>query len=454
MADYYAYGTAPANWQGWLGSTYSGTDTSGTWHFDVGVQAINGWHYEVSSVHWSLSFGGTVIGSGSGSFSVGTNGWVKLGSCSVTKYRTHSRQDFAISFSVWISGTSFDGTSSWSGSDWLGGKASWYVSYDGAGGSTPASQTKWYGEALTLAGAPSRAGYGFDGWLGSDGTTYAAGSSYTANASATMTAKWHRLYVPPACTLKAVRTGSASSTAEAPAGGYAYVAATWKVDTSVTSGNTSKSVKIEYRTVGASSWTAATTGGTQAGTSGTATAHFAAAMEASYEIRATVTDSVQATSWTATLGTAAVAIDFGAGGRSIGLLGMASDTPDTLTVGSTTIGKATADLMASCETGLLYGSTAPYGTYIIWSRVGLTVTLRWKVDQAGIAYWTCGAILPERVRPRQSIYAAGVRLDSSSEITNNTAYCFVSIGGTVSFRCSSESAGGFNAGVATWQLEP
>ena len=453
MADVWYYGNEVSNWVGYLGSTYIGSVTGGTWELEVGFQARNGWHFELGDTNWSISFDGAVVASGKGAVTVGTNGWVTLGKATVSRSRTTSRQDFAIGFSVWR-GSPFGGTSSWSGSDWLGPLDSWTVSYDGNGGSTPASQTKWYGEALTLAGAPSRAGYGFDGWLGSDGTTYAAGSSYTANASATMTAKWHRLYVPPACTLKAVRTGSASSTAEAPAGGYAYVAATWKVDTSVTSGNTSKSVKIEYRTVGASSWTAATTGGTQAGTSGTATAHFAAAMEASYEIRATVTDSVQATSWTATLGTAAVAIDFGAGGRSIGLLGMASDTPDTLTVGSTTIGKATADLMASCETGLLYGSTAPYGTYIIWSRVGLTVTLRWKVDQAGIAYWTCGAILPERVRPRQPIYAAGVRLDSSSEITNNTAYCFVSIGGTVSFQCSSESAGGFNAGVATWQLEP
>lgn len=454
MADWYAYGSAPANWQGWLGSTYSGSDTSGTWRFDVGVQAINGWHYEVNAVRWSLSFGGTVIGSGTGSFNVGANGWTTLGSCSVTKQRTHSRQDFSIVLSVWISGTAFDGTSTWSGSDWLGPLDSWSVTYDGNGGSTPASQTKWNNETLTLAGAPSRTGYGFDGWKGSDGKTYGAGASYTGNAALSLVAQWHQLYRSPTCTLKAVRTGSASSTAEAPAGGYAYVTAAWKVDTSVTSGNKSKSVKLEYRTVGASSWTTASTGGTQTGTSGTATAHFAAALASSYELRATVTDSVQATQWTATLGTAAVAIDFGANGRSVGLLGMASDTPDTLTVGSTTIGKATAELMASCETGLLYGSTAPYGTYIIWSRVGLTVTLRWKVDQASTEYWTCGSILPERVRPRQSIYAAGVRLDSSSNLTNNTAYAFVGIDGTVSFQCASEIAGGFNAGVATWNLEP
>ena len=451
MADYYAYGSAPANWQGWMGSTYTGTDTSGTWHFDVGIQAINGWHYEVNTVHWSLSFGGSVIGSGSGSFTVGTNGWVTLGSCSVTKTRTHARQDFGISFSVWISGTSFDGTSSWSGSDWLGGKAAWAVSYDGNGGSTPGSQTKWNGEALTLAGAPSRAGYGFDGWSGSDGQTYAAGASYTANAAVTLTAKWHQLYVPPACTLKAVRTASASSTAEAPAGGYAYVTAVWKVDTSVTSGNSAKSVKIEYRTVGASSWTTASTGGTQTGTSGTATAHFAAALTSSYEVRATLTDAKQATSWTATLGTAAVPFDVGPKGRSIGLLGMASDKADTIAVGSSVQTKAIMERLIQTEGGTLYGSESATGTYIIWRRRGLTVTLQWKLDQAGNGYWVCDKALPASARPKQNLYAAGVRLDSGSNITNNTAYCFIGNDGLLGFQ--SMGSGAFNAGTATWQVD-
>lgn len=450
MADYWAYGSAPANWQGWLGSTYSGTDTSGTWHFDVGIQAINGWHYEVNSVHWSLSFGGTVIGSGSGSFYVGANGWVTLGSCNVTKYRTSSRQDFAISLSVWISGTSFDGTSTWSGSDWLGALASWTVSYDGNGGSTPASQTKWLGQALALAGTPSRTGYGFDGWKGSDGTTYVAGASYTGNAALTLTAQWHQLYVPPSCTLRAVRTASASATEESVAGSYAYVTAAWKVDTSVTSGNKSKSVKLEYRASGSSNWTAIAAGGTQTGTSGTATAHFAAALASSFEVRATLTDAKQAASWTATLGTAAVPLDIGPKGRSIGLLGMASDTPDTIAVGSKTLPKATAELMASYESGVLYGSEAATGPFVIWTRIGLLCTLRWRVDQASMNYWVCGSVLPERVRPKQNLFAAGVRLDSSGNITNNTAYCFIDSNGSLGFQ--SMGSGAFNAGVAVWPI--
>lgn len=96
----------------------------------------------------------------------------------------------------------------------------WTVSYAANGGSsTPASQTKLYGQALTLRGAISRSNatatytvsysanysggtnpssgtatkttkYSFNGWKATNGTTYAAGGSYTANAATTMTAQW------------------------------------------------------------------------------------------------------------------------------------------------------------------------------------------------------------------------------------------------------------------------
>jgi len=96
----------------------------------------------------------------------------------------------------------------------------WTVSYNANGGSsTPASQTKLYGQALTLRGAISRSNatatytvsysanysggtnpssgtatkttkYAFNGWKATNGTTYAASGSYTANAATTMTAQW------------------------------------------------------------------------------------------------------------------------------------------------------------------------------------------------------------------------------------------------------------------------
>lgn len=448
MADYYAYGSAPANWQGWMGSTYTGTDTSGTWHFDVGIQAINGWHYQVNAVHWSLSFGGTVIGSGTGSFNVGTNGRVTLGSCSVTKYRTHARQDFPISFSVWISGTAFHGTSSWSGSDWLGGKASWAVSYDGNGGSTPGSQTKWYGEALTLAGAPSRAGYGFDGWSGSDGRTYAAGGSYTVNSSATMTAKWHRLYVPPACTLSVVRVSASSGTTEMVSGAYAMATAAWQVDTSVTSGNAAKSVKFEYRVRGASTWSAATTSGTQTGRSGTARAWFAASTGSSYEVRCTITDSVQGTSFTATVGTAVVPIDFGCKGRSVGLLTVASDTPDTISMRGTMVADGAKYPIGDSGWKMLYDGGAANG-YIKYRRFDNLVVMEFSVLKEINGLWKAGT-LPAGYRPDAMTHIAALTVGNDGVPLDHVTGATVDSSGNVTIGAAAHVAGQWAEGTACW----
>lgn len=72
---------------------------------------------------------------------------------------------------------------------------SYTISYKANGGSgAPSSQTKYYGQTLTLSTTiPTRNGYTFKGWsTSSDATsaTYSAGSSYTANAEATLYAVW------------------------------------------------------------------------------------------------------------------------------------------------------------------------------------------------------------------------------------------------------------------------
>ena len=58
----------------------------------------------------------------------------------------------------------------------------------------PSSQTKVYGQTLTLSAAvPTRWGFTFAGWATSPGTdkkTYDAGASYTANEAVTLYATW------------------------------------------------------------------------------------------------------------------------------------------------------------------------------------------------------------------------------------------------------------------------
>ena len=75
-------------------------------------------------------------------------------------------------------------------------RASYAVNYYANGGSgAPSSQTKWYGETLTLSTTkPYRSNYTFWHWNTSStnaGTSYSAGASYTGNASLNLYAIWN-----------------------------------------------------------------------------------------------------------------------------------------------------------------------------------------------------------------------------------------------------------------------
>ena len=74
---------------------------------------------------------------------------------------------------------------------WL--KDEYTISYDVNGGITeaPESQTKLYGEAITLTSAtPYRIGYKFMGWETPEGNVYASNSTFEEDASVTLSAQW------------------------------------------------------------------------------------------------------------------------------------------------------------------------------------------------------------------------------------------------------------------------
>jgi len=109
--------------------------------------------------------------------------------------RGHSAYNIGLSTSYW--GETVDGYGSVGESGGnsttvtIPAKDSYGVSYNANGGSsTPAGQTKWYGENLTLNGSTSREGYTFQYWKGSDGGTYYNGSVFTGNYGLTLTAVW------------------------------------------------------------------------------------------------------------------------------------------------------------------------------------------------------------------------------------------------------------------------
>ena len=138
-----------------------------------------------------------------------TTGTCAAGAASATKAvswswsftRTHEKQDgWSIDLDAEIGSTTshddffeagyFDFT--------VPAKSSYAVTYNNNGGTgTHASQTKWYGETLTLTTGthPTRTGYVFKGWntkADGSGTAYSASNvSYTANAALTLYAIWN-----------------------------------------------------------------------------------------------------------------------------------------------------------------------------------------------------------------------------------------------------------------------
>lgn len=104
----------------------------------------------------------------------------------------------------------------------------WTVAYSANGGTgAPASQTKTYGQTLTLSSTrPTRSGYTFLGWSTNatgTGTAYAPGGSYTANAAATLYAVWVAVQVT---SLSAYRSDSAGTRSDS--GTYGHLSAGWK----------------------------------------------------------------------------------------------------------------------------------------------------------------------------------------------------------------------------------
>lgn len=104
----------------------------------------------------------------------------------------------------------------------------WAVAYNANGGTgAPASQTKTYGQTLTLSSTrPTRSGYTFLGWSTNatgTGTAYAPGGSYTANAAATLYAVWVAVQVT---SLSAYRSDSAGTRSDS--GTYGHLSAGWK----------------------------------------------------------------------------------------------------------------------------------------------------------------------------------------------------------------------------------
>jgi len=314
-------------------SISSETDTSAVVSVASKCQMGSG-HDSGSNFSATRNIGGsTSNASGSGYFSAG--GTYSMGTAYTrTITKTHSAQSVTVKVTV-------TSTYAWSGHSSTASATvsvpaltSYAVTYDANTGSgAPSSQTKWYGEALTLSTAtPTLAGYDFVGWSttqstpGSGTATYTAGGSYTANAAATLYAVWSRAYIAPKINSLSVYRASNTSGTASDEGKYCYVKCSWSVDTTLASGNEGQTLTIEYKTASATSWTTAKSVSlsTASGTTQTAaldTDSFDTST--TYNVRVTVSDTSGQTgntaSRTATLSPAFYTLDFRSGGKGIGI---------------------------------------------------------------------------------------------------------------------------------------
>ena len=166
----------------------------------------------------------------------------------------------------------------------------WTVKYDANGGTgAPASQTKTYGQTLTLSSTkPTRTNYNFKGWGTSASATtvaYAAGASYTANAGITLYAIWELAYAKPRIVNLSVDRCMPDGTLNEAEGTNALVTFKWQCDKTVSS----ITVTWESDTGGTGSATISASG--TSGTVSTVIGSNAFSLESSYTLHVTVADS-------------------------------------------------------------------------------------------------------------------------------------------------------------------
>lgn len=193
------------------------------------------------------------------------------------------------------------------------------VSYNANGGTgAPGSQTKWWGEVLTLSGTrPTRANHTFLGWATSanGAVVYQPGGRFGSDANTILYAKWKLNTKPPTIPLfTAQRVDADGNPAES--GTSVKLEAAWRCDTSGDSANTVQSVTIAVQDGG--TWQE--TPVTASGATGTGTVTLSdLSADSSWRFRATVRDKYGTVTSFTTVGPQRFLLDFSADGRGIGI---------------------------------------------------------------------------------------------------------------------------------------
>lgn len=283
------------------------------------IESFGGYWYSGLNIHAGACVNGQWAGVDKTGVNVGANSRVELVSKTLKVSKTRNWQSIDCIADVRVNGYAAGFSQVHVAVD-VPPKPSHTVSYNANGGSgAPGSQTKWWGEVLTLSNTrPTRANHTFLGWATSanGAVAYQPGGRYGADNNVTLYAKWKLATKPPTIPLfTAQRVDTAGNLSESSTS--VQLVAEWQCDTAGDGANTVQSVKFAVQDAGGS-WSE--TSAPASGATGTATVTLSGlSADSSWRFRVVVTDKHGNANAYTTVGPQRFLLDFSAGGRGIGI---------------------------------------------------------------------------------------------------------------------------------------
>lgn len=267
------------------------------------------------------------------------------------------------------------------------------VSYNANGGSgAPGSQTKTFGQALTLSGTkPTRPNYTFKGWSTNKSAVsaeYTAGGSYYTDSSVTLYAVWELAYWSPKINNISLARCNSDGTLNS-YGTYVKVVFNWEC-CQIIGSNPIGSITVGYATIGSTTFTnTAVTASGNKGTSSVVIGDNKLSVDNQYNIQITIIDSKKGTSAsTYPLSAAAFTIDFKSGGKGVAI-GKPADTDNLFDVKWATRIRDTLTVNKNTTVGGLTIGNNPVNDYVIaQGRSGIWTYRKWN---SGFAECWCTA---------------------------------------------------------------
>lgn len=267
------------------------------------------------------------------------------------------------------------------------------VSYNANGGSgAPGSQTKTFGQALTLSGTkPTRPNYTFKGWSPNKSAVsaeYTAGGSYYTDSSVTLYAVWELAYWSPKINNISLARCNSDGTLNS-YGTYVKVVFNWEC-CQIIGSNPIGSITVGYATIGSTTFTnTAVTASGNKGTSSVVIGDNKLSVDNQYNIQITIIDSKKGTSAsTYPLSAAAFTIDFKSGGKGVAI-GKPADTDNLFDVKWATRIRDTLTVNKNATVGGLTIGNNPVNNYVIaQGRSGIWTYRKWN---SGFAECWCTA---------------------------------------------------------------